>query len=109
MAARETYRLERDVVEGVCSLRLEGKLDLTAAEAVEAVVRGEAGAYVLNLSGVTYMSSSGAAALVKLATSQGVQLAAPADCVRDVLTLAGLERILTLHVDEATAREACRS
>jgi anti-anti-sigma factor len=88
----------------VLVLRVRGRLDLSAGEAVERRVASAAGRLALRLDEVTYLSSSGVAALVKLATgARPVALCCPAECVRDVLSLAGVDRIVAIHADEEGA------
>ena len=89
--------------EGVV-IRAEGKFDRAAGEAVERLLTGREGIAVLNMSAVTYISSTGIAFLVKLSTSLKVQIAAPAAGVLATLSLAGIERLLSIHDDEAAAR-----
>ncbi len=95
------WDLSEERREGALIVRARGRFDAAAGDAVDALC-GE-GACVLSLAAVDYLSSSGVAALVKLVATRGVRLASPAPCVRDVLGLAGIERIITIHPDEAQA------
>ncbi|MBK7895389.1 MAG: STAS domain-containing protein [Anaerolineaceae bacterium] len=63
---------------------------------------------VLNLSGVTYMSSAGLRALVSTLKeckkrSGDMRLAAPSERVAEVLTLAGLDSLFQMYDDDTTA------
>lgn len=104
--AARSYRLTQETRDGTLVVRAGGKFDRDAGLAVEALLGPEIPRYVINLSQVEYISSSGIAYLVKLASSRGLRLAAPAECVRHAFGLAGIERILTLHPDEASAARA---
>lgn len=103
-----SYALESETVEGTFVARLSGKLDREAGEALETLLVGSHPPYVVNLSAVDYLSSSGVAALVKLTATKAIVIAAPADCVVDVLSLAGVGPILKIASDETQARETAR-
>ena len=105
---RSSPELHHEVSDGVLVVRAVGRFDADAGRAVEELVLAHDGPRVLNLAGVDYISSSGVANLVKLHTSRRVQIACAAQCVRDVLGLAGIERLLTLHDTEEAARDAHR-
>jgi anti-anti-sigma factor len=105
---KPSYEIVVDALGGGSVLRVRGKFAHEAALAIEASLTEHPAPHVLNLSEVDYISSTGVAALVKLST-KGVQMASPATCVRDVLSLAGIERILTLHPDDQAAFDACQS
>ena len=102
--ARQTFELSHEISGGALVVRVQGKFDREAASAVEALLGSHQGVRVVTMRDVTYISSSGIAALVKLSSSAGIRLAAPAECVRHSLSLAGIERILSIHPDEASAR-----
>jgi anti-anti-sigma factor len=85
-------------------VRVRGRFDLAAGEAVERSLAAGGRRLLLRLDEVTYLSSSGVAVLLKLATGKRrVALCCPAACVRDVLSLAGLDRIVAIHADEEGA------
>lgn len=101
------FELEHEQLPDAIVVRARGRFDAGAGEAIEQLLRVERGAcVVLNLREVAYISSSGVAALVKLSATRPLRIADPAQCVRDVLSLAGVERILSIHVDEEAARHA---
>jgi anti-anti-sigma factor len=103
---KSPFELQQERFPDALVVRAHGKFDRPAAEAIEALLGDGAPAVVLNLGGVEYISSSGVAALVKLSATRGVRIASPAPCVRDVLSLAGIERVLRIHEDEEQARHA---
>ena len=105
----ETYALTHERVPAGLVLRAGGKFDRDAGGAIEALLKVEAkpgDVVVLTMSGVDYISSSGVAALVKLSASQGVRLAALADCVKHTIGLAGIEPILHIYESESGALDA---
>lgn len=103
-----SYALESETVEGTFVARLSGKLDRDAGEALESLLHERQPPYVVNLSAVNYLSSSGVAALVKLTATKQIVIAAPADCVVDVLSLAGVGPILKIVPNEEAARESAQ-
>jgi anti-anti-sigma factor len=101
------FELEHERLPDAIVVRARGRFDAGAGEAIEQLLRVQHGpCVVLNLCAVEYISSSGVAALVKLSATRPLRIADPAQCVRDVLSLAGIERILSIHVDEEAARHA---
>lgn len=105
------FELEHERLPDAIVVRARGRFDAGAGEAIEQLLRVQQGpcsdpCVVLNLCAVEYISSSGVAALVKLSATRPLRIADPAQCVRDVLSLAGIERILSIHVDEEAARHA---
>jgi len=103
------FGLEHEQLSDAIVVRARGRFDAGAGDAIEQLlVRVEHGGpcVVLNLCAIEYISSSGVAALVKLSATRPLRIADPAQCVRDVLSLAGIERILSIHVDEEAARHA---
>ncbi|MCA8923596.1 MAG: STAS domain-containing protein [Planctomycetes bacterium] len=103
-----SYALESETVDGTFVARLSGKLDRDAGEALEQLLVAQSPPYVVNLAAVDYLSSSGVAALVKLTATKQIVIASPADCVVDVLSLAGVGPILKIVADERAARESAR-
>ena len=108
----KTYALTHERVSDTSLvLRAGGKFDREAGAAIEELLKaqGQSGALevvVLTMSDVDYISSSGVAALVKLSASEGVRLAALADCVKHVIGLAGIEPILHVYESESGALDA---
>lgn len=84
-------------------LRARGKFDREAAEAVAASMERGPGRYVLNMSLVDYISSTGVAFLAKLSAGKGLRIASPAECVSNTLSLAGVERILSIFATDEEA------
>lgn len=99
-----TFQLSHQPVPGGVVVRVRGKFDREAGAAVEAVLRDHEGVRVVHLGAVEYLSSTGVAMLAKLSASLGLRIAAPAECVRHTLSLAGVERILAIYEDEEAAR-----
>ncbi len=99
-----SYQLSHEAIPGGVVVRVRGKFDREAGVAVEEVLRGHEGLRVVNLGQVEYLSSTGVAMLAKLSASLGLRIAAPAECVRHTLSLAGVERILAIYADEGEAR-----
>ncbi|MGH2523796.1 MAG: STAS domain-containing protein [Anaerolineales bacterium] len=100
------------LTDEVWAVAPEGRVDTAVAGAVEAAFNGlfDEGhtRVVADLSGVTYMASSGLRALLlswrRAGTlGGGVELAGVNDRVQDVLSMAGLDQVFRFH---ATAQEA---
>ena len=106
----ETNALTHErVSETALVLRAGGKFDREAGSAIEKLLEAEArkgDVVVLTMSDVEYISSSGVASLVKLSASQGVRLAALAECVKHTIGLAGIEPILHVYASESEALDA---
>lgn len=101
------FQLEHEHLPDATVVRARGRFDAGAGEAIEQLLSvGTGPCVVLNLGAIEYISSSGVAALVKLSSTRPLRIAGPAQCVRDVLSLAGIERVLSIHVDEEAARHA---
>lgn len=102
----ESFQLTQESIGEARVLRVRGKFDRDAGQAVDKAVGHDSRRWVLNLAAVDYISSSGVAELVRLATRRGVRLASPAGCVQDVLHLAGIASLVTLHENEQAALDA---
>ena len=89
-------------------IRAKGKFDREAGAAVEAIVEQHEGLCILSLAAVDYISSSGIASLVKISARMGLRIAAIPQNILHTLSLAGIERILSIHDDEAKALNAER-
>lgn len=100
-----TYELIPEQSGDALILRASGKFDREAGEAVAAQMGSHAGTCVLNMAEVQYISSTGVAFLAKLSAGKGLRIAAPAECVRNTLSLAGVERILQIYGDEEAAKQ----
>lgn len=110
--------LVRSLTHDVWSVAPEGRLDLSAADAVQEAFDGllnEGRArIVVDFSGVTYMASAGLRVLVlalRRARSLGgdVRLAAVNASVQQVLRMSGLDSIFTIHNTLPEAVDAIRS
>jgi len=75
-----------------------GRFDGATAAALEALLP-RAEPCVLQLESIDYLSSAGIAGLVKLSSTRRLRIARPAACVRDVLSLAGIDRLLSIDED----------
>lgn len=100
-----TFELSHEKSGGALILRATGKFDREAGEAVAAHMGAHSGTCVLNMSSVQYISSTGVAFLAKLSAGQGLRIAAPAECVRNTLSLAGVERILKIFASDEAAQQ----
>ena len=79
--------------------RLRGKIDLEIVERLDRESRGSS-PLLVDLAGVQYVSSSGLAGFAKLSTERDLRLVALPAMVRQVIGLAGLDRILAIYEDE---------
>ncbi len=102
------YELTHETTDNAIVVRAKGKFDREAGSAVEALLASHEGPRVLSLGAVDYISSSGIAALVKLSAHMGLRVAAIPQNILHTLSLAGIERILSIHADEAKALNADR-
>ena len=92
---------------------LSGRLDTSTAQSAETrllALIGTAGAraLVVDLSGVSYVSSAGLRSLLKAAKQAqaagvGFALAAPQPPVREVLEISGFDKILSIHESREAA------
>jgi anti-anti-sigma factor len=96
-------KVTREEADGIVVLRASGKLDGAVGEEVVRLAADAAGALVLVLADVVYISSSGVAALVNLALRGNLRVVKAPDCVRAVLELAGVDQLFKLFDDEAAA------
>lgn len=96
--------------DGEARLSVGGEIDLlTAASLVEAAgqpLDQKPSALVLDLAGVTFCDSAGVAALVKIyhrAAQAGAQVRVrrPAEMVRHVLEISGVDRVITVEGEPA--------
>ena len=96
---------------GVTKVVLSGRIDIAGAQAVDmplSIVAGSHRAVVIDLSGVEFMASMGLRGLVVTAKSilnkRGrVVLLAPRPEVEDVIRTSGIDELIPIHHDEATA------
>jgi len=97
----------------VTHLVLTGRLDFYGAEAIEkdftAAAAGSRALVVVDLSGVSFLSSIGIRLLIKSAraqTSRGgkLVLTAPQPLVRKVLETTGIDKVIPLLADVESAR-----
>lgn len=101
--ASESGQLSREETGGKTVIRARGKLDQDLGEELVRMVEQASGAIVVSLGGVVYLSSSGIAALVKVAMKRDLRIAAAPACVLDVLDLAGVQSLFRFFQDEAGA------
>jgi anti-sigma B factor antagonist len=105
--------IESENVDGVVLIRLSGEVDLSWSQQVRKAVLSalESGAAVgVDLSQVSYIDSSGIAALVEgfqgaRARGSRFALVAVSDAVRAVLELARLDRVFLIVADRAAMLE----
>lgn len=101
--------------DGVVTLALGGRLDIEGAQAVELRIAGHTavndGAFILDLSGVSFLASIGIRTL--LATAKAVRsrggrlvLLGPDPNVSQTLRVAGIDRLIPMFDDAAAARAA---
>ena len=97
---------------GVTLVKLAGRLDIAGARAVDlplaAQVTTQGARVIVDLSGVTFLSSLGIRSLLtpaKTARARGGELVLldPQPAVLDVLTLAGLGKIIRIFTDRYAA------
>ena len=95
-------------LDGRVGLRLEGELDLATAPILTEALRGLEhvnGATTLDLSGLTFMDSSGIHAIVEYARSEDcpgrVILDGPTPIVARALEMVGIDRIPGLEIRTA--------
>lgn len=100
-----SFQLTSETGPRALILRASGKFDREAGEAVARSMEEHSGPCVLNMASVDYISSTGVAFLAKLSAGKGLRIASPAECVRNTLSLAGVERILSIYPSEAAASE----
>ncbi len=114
----ESIVIERTATYGrVAVLRVAGRLDIKTAPELRtrgAEVAAEGRNLVLNLSGVTFMGSSGLGALLSLheefqEQAGEVRIAEPSEAAQSVIRLVSLDKLLVIDRDEATALEAMKA
>ncbi len=98
--------------DNVTHAAMTGRLDMAGAEAVDqeftAQVVEPGLPAVVDLSGLEFLSSMGIALLLRSARALNrkgglLVLSRPTDTVHEVLTIAGLDRVVPLVADEAAA------
>ncbi len=105
-------KCETEEADGMRLVRVTGEVDMSWSqdlrrEILDALSKGPA--VGVDLSAVSYMDSSGIAALVEgfqqsRAVKKRFALIAPSDSVRSVLELARLDRVFPIHDTVAAAR-----
>jgi len=95
---------------GQTLLAVEGEIDTLTTGALERaldeLVAEAAAVLVVDLSDVTFLASSGLAALIRAAHQAGdrrVRIVSAARAVRRPLEITGSDRLFDLHTDRATA------
>jgi len=114
----EPLVIERTATHGrVVVLRVEGRLDVKTAPLLRssgAEVAAEGRNLILNLSGVTFMGSSGLGALLSLheefqEQAGEVRIVEPSPAATLVMQLVSLDRLLGIDPDEASALKAMQA
>ena len=114
----DTIVIERTATHGrVVVLRVEGRLDVRTAPLLRArgaEVAAEGRNLILNLSGVTFLGSSGVGALLSLheefqEQAGEVRIVDPSEAAWTVIDLVSLQRLLAIDRDEAAALDAMRA
>jgi anti-sigma B factor antagonist len=111
-----TLQISTEHLKRVTLVTVSGRIDSSNAHELDAAlsqaIEGGHSSIVVNLSGVSYMSSAGLRALVSALRESkkkggDVRLSAPSERVSDVLNLAGLSTgsspLFTLFEDDTTA------
>ena len=109
-----SFGITEEVRGGTVVLRVRGRLDARSAPhllEVASRVRGRKLNLVLDLSGVTFMASSGLGSLLSLAeeyrqSQNRVRLASPSPAVDSVIHLLNLHQFLTIDASEEEALHA---
>ncbi|MEZ0228251.1 MAG: STAS domain-containing protein [Planctomycetota bacterium] len=83
-------------------VRLKGKVDHASLEPLGLEENAKA-PLILHFEEVVYLSSSGLAHLARLSSLRDVRLVGLTERVRDVIGLAGLDRLLAIFKDEESA------
>lgn len=107
--------LRNAAVGQACGLTVRGEVDAATAplleETLDAAIRETAGAFVLDLTDVTFLDSSGLNVLLRARALLGredraIVLVCPTGQVRRVLGLAGIEDLFALYASRAEASAA---
>lgn len=104
-------KCETEDAQGLRLVRVSGEVDMSWSQDLRKEILdalSKAPAVGVDLSGVSYMDSSGIAALVEgfqqsRASKKRFALIAPSDSVRSVLELARLDRVFPIFDDAAAA------
>ena len=111
----ESIDIRRKATHGrVVVLDVEGRLDAKGAAVLRergSEVAAEGCNLILNLSGVTFIGSSGLGALLALSEefqeqAGEVRIAAPSEAARMVFQFISLQRILEIDIDETSSLKA---
>jgi anti-sigma B factor antagonist len=114
-AALPVIELRTAALAGTTGIAVRGEIDLSTAPLVEerldAAIRDSAGPFVLDLSGVAFLDSSGVNVLLRARALLGraeraLLVVCPAGQVRRVLELAGIDDLFLLY---ASREEAARA
>ncbi len=111
MNLTDGYAIERLRQEGAAVVVLSGEIDVAAAPELHEALLGEVASFrftVVDLSGVTFLDSSGLSVLVTALRrarerAEDVVLCAPTAGVRRVLELAGLAEVFHVFPDREHA------
>ena len=114
----ESIVIERTATYGrVAVLHVSGRLDVKTAPELRsrgAEIAAEGRNLVLNLSGVTFMGSSGLGALLLLheefqEQAGEVRIVEPSEAAKTVIRLVSLDRLLVIEPDETSAVKAMQA
>lgn len=105
-------------LEGLAIVRLEGRLDITQSDDFEnrviAALDQNPRDLLVNLSGVTYMSSSGIRALLAIfrharAIERNMYVCDPSPAVKKILDVVDIDQIFQIYDREEKALEALKA
>lgn len=111
IAPMQRNRIMIDVVPingPVLLLRARGRINILSADAFEAAVRnavrGESRAVIIECSDVTYLSSAGLRAFLRLwqdlnQKNQNLHICALKPYIREVFRIIGFDRLIPIHAD----------
>jgi len=113
---RKKMKIEETILNNVSRIKLEGRFDANTSDAVEKFIweKIEKGRsqFVLNMENVSFISSAGLRVVIIIARElrnehQGdLHIAVLQPSVKRVFEISGLDNILKMFDDEATATEA---
>jgi anti-sigma B factor antagonist len=115
--ALPVIELRATALAGAAGIAVRGEVDLSTGplveEALDAAIRGSAGSFVLDLSGVEFLDSSGVGVLLRARALLGrddraLVVVCPEGQVRRVLELVGIDDLFALHGSREEAGRALR-
>jgi anti-sigma B factor antagonist len=106
------FELGADLIRGVRVVAVSGEIDLSRKSAVASALESDGVPLLVDLSAVTFMDSSGLAALVAArddgngAAPRLALVCPPGSCVRRLLDLTGVEGLFAVYPSRQDALEA---